>query len=430
MTPQTWLSKGTPSGLLLLSLLVGIGGAVGAAVFHFLIFASTVIFFGFTGSGSFINTVENLPLWQRLLAPTAGGLLVGIIFYLAKVSEAEGEGVPEVMDALAVKRGRIRPIVAPIKIITAALTLGSGGSAGREGPIIQIGSTIGSSIAQYTKQATQERMLLLACGAAAGIGGTFGAPIAGVFFTIEILRHKTKNFYRLSLIALSATVSSVISLFVIGHEVTWKVTDATVIISLQTLVTMIGIGVCAAFIALLFGSILSWGKAVFKKITLHPIFKPALGGLGIGCMGLLLPHLHEPAANPLIVDLVTMSSIPVTFLVILLVLKMIATSITLGSGGSGGIFAPLLLLGAILGSITVSLLLSFNLIPVAFAPYLILLGMAGVFAGAAHAPLTAAFIIFEMSDSFTLLLPLLLVTYTANLITKKLKPESIYETAQ
>ena len=173
-TIHAWFGKSTPITLLILGFIVGVGGAVGAALFHKLIFFSTLAFYSHNGSGNFIEIVTAMPDWKRVLIPTLGGLLVGIIFAVMKVSEAEGEGVPEVMEALAVKHGTIRPIVAPVKIITAALTLGSGGSAGREGPVIQIGSAIGSTIAQLTKQAAPERSLLLAAGAAAAIGGTFG----------------------------------------------------------------------------------------------------------------------------------------------------------------------------------------------------------------------------------------------------------------
>jgi CIC family chloride channel protein len=187
-----WFQKGTVFGLLLLAVVIGLGGAIGAELFHVLIHTSTSLFFGYDGSLTFLETLTAIPWWQRVLIPTVGGLLVGLIFTWAKVSEAEGEGVPEVMEALAHRKGTIRPIVAPVKIITAAITLGSGGSAGREGPVIQIGSTIGSSVAQFFKVQPMDRMLLLAAGGAAGIAGTFGAPLAGILFTIEILRHKLR----------------------------------------------------------------------------------------------------------------------------------------------------------------------------------------------------------------------------------------------
>jgi CIC family chloride channel protein len=423
---RAWFGKSSPTALLLLGLVVGIGGAFGAALFHTLIYLTTLVFYQHDGASSFIILVEEMPVWKRLLIPTLGGLLVGIIFKYAKVSEAEGEGVPEVTEALAHKRGTIRPLVAPVKIITAALTLGSGGSAGREGPVIQIGSAIGSSIAQFFKQATPERSLLLAAGAAAGIGGTFGAPMAGVLFTLEILHHRP-NFLRALVIIIAAFTGAFGNYLITGHNGLRFDAPLFPEINVTNITSLLFMSVLAAGIALLFGYILSLGRKVFARIELPHLFKPAIGGLLVGIIGLWLPFIHEPAAYPLMIDIIALSTIPISALAILLVLKMFSTSLTLGSGGSGGIFAPLLLMGAIAGSIFGSLLLATSLGSLELSQTLVIVGMATVFAAAAHAPLTAAFITYEMTENFYLLLPLMVTCYIAAKFAKQLKKENIYE---
>ncbi len=423
---RDWFQKATPLGLIILSVVVGVGGAAGAALFQTLIYYSTFAFYGHNGSTSFIGLVEAMTVWERLLIPTLGGLLVGVIFKFAKVSEAEGEGVPEVMEALAHKSGTIRPIVAPVKIITAAITLGSGGSAGREGPVIQIGSAIGSSVAQFMRLASSERSLLLAAGAAAGIGGTFGAPIAGVLFTIEILHHRAHSLLRAFVIIIAAFIGTYGAQIITGHKGLRFTIEDFEAISALTFLCLLLLGVLAALAALLFGKILNLVRRRFQEFHIPHWLKPAMGGLLIGIIGLYLPYIHEPAAYPFMVDLLAIQALPLTFLVALLVIKMVATSVTLGSGGSGGIFAPLLLMGAIAGSIFASILLMVNIIPLTSVPIFIIIGMAAVFAGAAHAPLTASLITYEMTNNIMLLPLLLVVCFIATYAAKKMNPQSVY----
>ncbi len=420
-----WLQKGTPIGMFILAGLVGVGGAVGATLFHLLIYLTTLGFYGHNGSSSFLTVLETIPTWQRILIPTLGGLLVGIIFKLAKVDEAEGEGVPEVMEALAHKRGTIRPIVAPIKILTAALTLGSGGSTGREGPVIQIGSAIGSSIGQFFKLPTYERSLLLAAGAAAAIGGTFGAPVAGILFTYEILKHKPA-YRHLFYVAIAATIGFLGTRHLTGHEGLRFEVSTLFSFDLLFFGILLLVATATTIGALLFGSALSLTRVAFIKIHAPHLIKPALGGFAIGLIGLYLPYIHEPAAYPFMVDLLSLSSIPLTFLIVLLLIKIFATGITLGSGGSGGIFAPLLLTGGIVGAIIATVCVYFGVIPAAAAPLLVTLGMAGMFAAAAHAPLTAAVITYEMTENVSLIIPLLIVCFVSTLLAKRIKAESIY----
>ncbi len=423
---RSWLQGSSPAALFALAVLVGVGGAVGAVLFHACISLGTWLFYGEVGS-DFITHVTDLPWWLRLLIPAAGGLLVGLLFHVAKVREAEGEGVPEVMEALSAQRGTIRPIVAPVKIVAAALTLSSGGSAGREGPVIQIGSAIGSSIAQYFGLADRERSLLLACGAAAAIGGTFGAPFAGVVFTIEILRHRP-TFLRTGLVTISALLGHLLVLLATGHQgLTFTVDQIVEFAWWPYGALAVVIGIVAALSALLFGLVLHAGAVVFGRLPVRTYLRPAIGGLAIGAIGLFVPYIHEPAAYPLMVDLFSLSAFPVTFLLGLLLIKMIATGITLGSGGVGGIFAPSLLLGTIVGSLVAAAAVAGGVVDSSAVALLALTGMAALFAAAAHAPVTAALITYEMTNESALIIPLLIACFVATFVARALRQDSLYE---
>lgn len=424
-TIRTWFGKASPLGLLILTIVVGVGGAFGAALFHLSISLSQVLFFSTTEGAGFIDHITGLPIWLRLLIPTLGGLMVGLIYAVVKVSEAEGEGVPEVMEALQENESKIRPVVAPVKILTAAITLGSGGSAGREGPIIQIGSAIGSGIAQLARLDESHRRLLLAAGAAAGIGGTFGAPAAGVVFTAEILREKPV-LRRTILIALAALVSTFGTRLLLGHDGLHFSIDTFAALTPFLLLISVLLGITAALAASLFAATLRTSGAIFSKTIIPRWLRPACGGFLVGVIGLYLPYVHEPAAYPLMVDLLSITALPLGFLAMLLLAKMLATGITLGSGGSGGIFAPSLLIGTILGSAFGTLLVKFGIIAIADVPTFALIGMGAVFAAAAHAPLTAMFILYEMTTEPTLILPLVLACAAAYATARKIGLKSIY----
>ncbi|MBY0310130.1 chloride channel protein [Patescibacteria group bacterium] len=423
---RVWFSKASPLALLVLALMVGVGGALGATVFHFLIATGTRLFYGDFGS-DFIGSVESMPWWLRILIPAVGGLLVGILFKIARVREAEGEGVPEVVEALTLHQGMIRPIVAPVKIVAAALTLSSGGSAGREGPVIQIGSAIGSSVGQLFGMVQTERSLLLACGAAAAIGGTFGAPFAGVLFTIEILKHQP-TFFRTGLIAVSALLGEVLTRLLTGHSgLRFAVEAVPSFVWWPDGAVVIVLGAAAALTALLFGMVLRAAQVIFARFPFPRVLRPALGGFVIGLISLYIPYIHEPAAYPLMVDLMALTTLPLSFLLGLFLMKMLATGVTLGSGGAGGIFAPSLLLGTILGSVFGSVAVHYGVLSPADAVICVVVGMAAVFAGAAHAPVTAALITYEIVGDRELIIPLLIGCFVATFLARSLKRESMYE---
>lgn len=373
-----------------------------------------------------------------VIVPAIGGLLVGLlVYYFAR--EAKGHGVPEVMEAVALRGGRIRPRVAVVKSLASSITIGSGGSAGREGPIVQIGSAIGSTVGQVLNLSNERTSNLVACGAAAGIAATFNAPIAGVLFALEIILGRFSVRYFSSVVVASVS-ASIIGRIAFGDLPAFNIPIEYGVNSLWEFVFYPILGVLAAVVGVLFTRALYWTEDLFDDIKFMPEwFKPAVGGLLLGGLAFAYPivRLGQP---------VTWTTIPQVFNVgydiiesalanellfnaafILLTAKIIATCLTLGSGGSGGVFAPSLFMGAMLGA-SFELLLD-RLFPGLSAPpgAYALVGMAAVFAASAHAPITAVLILFELTGDYRIILPLMLTVVVATLLAQQmLHNESIY----
>ncbi|MEK7638760.1 MAG: chloride channel protein [Patescibacteria group bacterium] len=420
----TWSRHGIVS-LLLLAVATGIVAAIGATIFHLLIEFSTWIFFQIPSDADFASNLASLPDWKRVLIPTAGGFLVGLIFTFIKLTEAEGEGVPEVMKAVAFRHSKIRALIAPIKILTTAITLGSGGSAGREGPTVQIGSAIGSAIGQLFKQDESRTRLLLGAGAAAGIAGTFGAPLAGILFSTELI---LKRIDRTSLVVLiiAAFTSAEATKRMLGYPGLRFTLPHEIDTTLTTLLLSLVLGIVAAGISLLFGFILHRSALLFHHWRVPHVIPPTIGGLLIGLIGLYVPYIHEPTAYPLMSSLLSLSSLPFLFMVLLLFAKMFATGITLGSGGSGGVFAPALLIGTLLGNSFALTLGSFGFGTADSITTFALVGMAAVFAGITHAPFTALFIMFEITGEGLIVPAVIVAAFTSYLLSYSLRKESVY----
>ena len=429
-----------PEGLLLLILSVIVGACTGLASVFFvkLIFAIQDFFYG--------TVYDLLPLLGKsiyLIVPIIGGLLVGPLIRMAQ--EAKGHGVPEVMQALILRGGRIRARVAAAKIAASALCIGTGGSAGREGPIIQVGAALGSSIGQVLRLSDERIRNLVACGAAAGIAATFNAPIAGVAFAIEVLMCglQMRAFGNVVIAAVSA---SVVSRAIIGDKFAFQVPAYSMNHPGEIILYLI-LGLTAALVGVMFMKMLNYSENVFDNWKFPQILKPAVGSLLLGLLGLAymnlpgltfplnsgahgtghltpIPHMYG-SGFPLIQSAIQ-GHTALWILVALIFLKPIATSFTLGSGNSGGVFAPSLFTGAVLGG-AMGHLFSFLFPSIgnntgAFA----LVGMAALFSATARAPLTAMLIVFEMSNDYFMILPLMVAGVTASYFSQWLHPESIY----
>jgi CIC family chloride channel protein len=402
--------------LMIYSVVVGLGSGLGAVGFRWLLGALKDLFFGqgerllgFMGSAYVI------------VIPALGGLIIGpIINRFAR--ETKGHGVPEVMLAVAAFHGIIRPRIVIVKTLVSAICIGSGGSVGREGPIVQIGSALGSSIGQLFKLTEEKTKVLLACGAAGGIAATFNAPMAGFFFALEvILREYGSRF--LSAVVLSSVTATVVSRFFLGNYPAFKV-PAYQLRSPWELPLYFGLGLLAAVAAIAFIKVLYRFEDWFEALKVSENLKPAIGGLALGCLGLFFPEVFGVGYES--IELALYGKIAAVTVMLLVPVKLLATSITLGSGGSGGVFAPSLFIGAMLGEaygILTGALFPSIAFPTGAAA---LVGMGAVFSGATQAPISAILFLFEMTGNYQIILPLMITCTLSTFLVRQVQHESIY----
>ena len=426
--------------MLATAIAVGAGTGLGAVVFIWLIgriqdgfLALGTHGLGFLGRAAFI------------VFPMVGGLLAGpVISRFAR--EAKGHGVPEVMAAIALRGGRIRPRVALAKVLASGLCIGSGGSAGREGPIVQVGSALGSTLGQWLRFSSDRIRTLVACGAASGIAATFNAPIAGVVFSAEIILGEL-HLGDLGSVVVSAVTAATVARVFLGDRPAFAIPDYGVKTPWEVLLYAL-LGLLAGVVAVGFIRVLYWFEDRFDGWKAPDALKPAVGGLMLGVLAFLYPtvlalgvvppweaHTGSALAENLphvfgsgfsTIEGALLGNLSLGLLLSLVLLKPLATSLTLGSGNSGGVFAPALFTGAALGGAfgrVVELVApGATAGPGAFAT----VGMAAVFAGAARAPFTAILIVFEMTGDYRLIVPLMAGVIISTISAERMFKESIY----
>jgi CIC family chloride channel protein len=399
------------------AVIIGLGGGWGAVAFRALIGYETVI-------ATWLTALFGHVLGRFGLIPSiaiGGALAAWITARFAP--EARGHGVPEVMAAVALRGGVMRPRIILIKALASATTIGFGGAAGREGPIVQIGSTIGSVLGQITHAPAPIVRTLVACGAAAGISATFNAPIGGVFFASEvILGDFTPRAF--SAIVVSSVVSAIVGRAVLGDRPSFIASGFT-LVSPRELWLYALLGVICAVWATGFVKLLYFFEDAVDRIKLPQTLKGLLGFALVGAIGVGVPQILGVGYE--VMQSVLYSHVDFTRAFGLAVLKPIATSLTLAAGGSGGVFAPSLFTGAMLGDafgrIVHGIFPAWTATPAAYG----LVAMAALFAAAAEAPITAIVIVFEMSDDYTIILPLMIATVIATIIGKRLLGSTVYE---
>lgn len=417
-------------GSILIALLVGLATGAGAVIFRYLI-----DFFEYVGYSWIPKAVPALGNLTAVIVPAVGGLIVGLLIYNF-AQEAKGHGVPEVMEAVALRGGKIRPVVALIKSLASAISIGSGGSVGREGPIVQIGSSIGSTLGQKLHLSDEKIRILVACGAAGGIAATFNAPIAGVIFALEVILGEF-SIRHFSLVVISSVASSVVGQAVFGNFPAFMIPVEYGINSLWEFAFYPVLSILAALLGVLFVRSLYWTEDLFGDWKAVPEWlKPMIGGILLGGLALLYPVLTGVGWEGMpqifnvgydVIEEALAGNLVLGVAFALLFLKLLATILTLGSGGSGGVFAPSLFMGAMLGTIfELGIRMIFPAIiapPGAYA----LIGMAATFTAAAHAPITAVIILFELTGDYRIILPLMLTVVITTIISQQLlKGESIY----
>lgn len=401
------------------AVLVGLAGGFGAILFRYLVdlFQGLAI-----GHGE--DTVEllrHVPWWKKVLLPVVGGLVVGPLVHFG-AREAKGHGVPEVLGAIVFRKGVIRPIVAAVKITASAITIAFGGSVGREGPIVQIGSAMGSTIGQWLRFSPQRLRTLIGCGAAAGIAATFNAPIAGAFFALEILM-RDFAVVTFSPIIVASVVATAVSHEFLGESPAFPV-PGFAMHGYHELPLYLLLGLLVGVVAVGYVRSLYAAEEGFEKLPVPAWLKPALGGLLLGVLLVWFPQVYGVGYSSM-VDALN-GRMVWQLMALLVIVKLLAVNLTLGSGFSGGIFAPALFLGGMLGG-------AFGAGVSEFVPgshgavgAFAMVGMAAMVGAATGGPLTAILILFEMTGEYRVILPLMIASIGAALVYRSLMSESIF----
>jgi chloride channel protein, CIC family len=418
-----------PPGLVWAGLIVGAGGGLGAVGFRWLIFAFTWLATGHEqfGQQGRVGSLHFpwLGIGFLVLIPVVGGLLYGPLIYRF-AREARGHGVPEVMIAVAAEDGRIRPQVSVVKALASALCIGAGGSVGREGPIVQIGSALASSLGQLARMPGSKLRILVACGAAAGISATFNAPVTGVLFGCELILRELAVDALLPMILASVTADLVGRAFFGSAPIFSHIPHNLVIAHDGQYLLVVVLGLAAALIGTGFHAILYKVEDICDAAWKgRPEWaRPAVGGVLLGLVLLALPQMYG-VGYPVMSQAIAGNE-ALWFLLLLMAGKMLTASLTIGIGGSGGVFAPSLFTGAMAG--TAFGIIADHLFGPAAGPAAIygVIAMGAVFASAAQAPLTAIASVAEMTGNYGLILPVMLAVGVATGLARRLSYGTIY----
>lgn len=425
-----WL-RGGRVGLFFLAALVGVGSGLGAIAFRFLVFGITWLFTGHVEFGQQGWAPSSHLPWLGLaffvIVPAVGGLLYGPLVQRF-APEARGHGVPEVMVAVAENGGRIRPQVPVVKALASALTIGTGGSVGREGPIAQIGAALASTLGQRIRVPENRLRILVACGAGGAIAATFNTPLAGLFFGAEIIL-RTLSIESLFAVMLASMVADSLTIAFFGDQVFLAGFPHGVGIAQPLDYGLIAVlAVLAALVGLLFSKTLYFTEDLCNRLWRgRPEWmRPVVGGLIVGLLLLALPQLYG-VGYPVMYQALD-GRYALWFLLVLAAGKIVATSLTLGMGGSGGVYAPSLFIGLMCGY-TFGAAAGHVFGSAAGSPALYAaIGMAGAFGAATGSPLTALASIVEMTGDYTLTLPVMLTVSIAVVIARRLSYGTIYTT--
>jgi len=395
-----------------LGIVIGIIGGLGAVFFRFILKYIKILFFDILLPLITIN-VGGFNIGYMFL-PIIGALIVGpVVMFFAP--ETKGHGVPEVMESVALKGGEIRKRVAFLKVAVSSITIGSGGSAGREGPIAQIGATLGSFFGGLFKLDPQHKKLMVVCGLSAGIAGTFNAPLGGALFGMEVLLRGIGLFNAMPVIlssVVSVGVASVLIPIALGEEV-----GPAFIIDVGTswnpaeLPLYIILGIIFGLLSILWVKGFYLIEDVFDKLKIYPHLKPAIGAFFTGLAIVFFPTYGIAGVGYEGIELALVGEITLGLLIALGFLKILATGFSIGSGGSGGIFAPSLYIGAMFGT---AIGMIFKIIfpgTVSNWTTYSLAGMGALFAGAAQAPINVIIMIPEMTNDYLLIPPIAIASF-------------------
>ncbi|QZZ19132.1 chloride channel protein [Leptothermofonsia sichuanensis E412] len=428
-SPSSWFASGlnqlqpSPETVVLM-LAVAIGGGTGLAVvlFHFLIDQIHRLMLE-----DFMGVIAPLGAWTLATIPVIGGLMVGLMRWLWQ------DFGPGISSLLSTAQGveSISPIQAGAKAVAASVSLGTGASLGPEGPSVEIGANIGAMLGQALQVSQERQRLLLGAGAAAGLAAGFNAPIAGVFFALEVVLGTTFATSAVSVVLLSAVVAALIAQIGQGGQPAFALPIYEVR-SLQELPLYLGLGLFACLISIAYTQSIQWAQNLFQGNIacaawmgrVPPLLRPALGGLFVGVVALQFPQILGIGYET-VEAMLRDARFSLLLLLSLLVVKLAMTAISLGSGLVGGVFAPAMFLGASLGAAygkLLPLVLPVDPTGIAAPPAYAMVGMAAVLAASARAPLTAILLLFEMTRDYRIILPLMAAVGLSTWLVERLKP--------
>ena len=356
-----------------------------------------------------------------VFTPVVGGFLVALIVrYLAP--ESKGHGVPEVLKAITLKGGRLSAINLIAKPIASAISIGSGFSIGREGPAVQIGATVGSVVGRVQRLSEMRLTNLIACGAAAGISAVFNAPITGVMFALEVIL-RDFGARALSTTVVSSVAASIVSRMFLGESPAFLIPQLSFQSSYEIFSTFLLLGILSAGTGSSFILMVKKVHAAFDKQPLPGWLKTVTGGFLVGVIGLYLPQIFGMGFTT--IEKTFDGSLDLKLMLILIFAKMLATAVSVSCGSSGGTFAPVLFVGAALGGAFGKLVFNHMPFPTALPGAYAIVGMASVFSAAFHAPVTAIFLVFELTRDYRMILPIMIVSVLAHSISKFMTPASM-----
>ncbi len=429
-----------------LGAIVGVISGLAAVLLRFLITGVSYVF---------VIIPQTIGIAGWIIIPAIGGLLVAAII-IKCAPETRGHGVPEVMEAYVLQGGKMRLRVPILKSITSAISIGTGGSCGREGPIAQIGAGVGSAVASRLNLGKDDTKTLVLCGLSSGLAATFNAPLGGALFGIEIIAGGVLGFSILPIIlscVFATAMAGITTQMILGSNTNLTFDTPSFVMSNPTeLVFFLILGIVLGLVSIIWMRGFYRIESFFEKIRVSKYFLPAIGGICTGILGVIVIYLEQafhysgtfkdqpyfpaimgdeyPFINAVLVspDITTGGVSLLAVLGLFGVIKIISTSTTLGSGGSGGVFAPTLFIGAGLGGALgwIFAYIAPSIVPPATAMVFALVGMAALFGGSCRAPITGIVIIAEMSGDYFLILPLMISVSSAYLVSSLIERESIY----
>jgi CIC family chloride channel protein len=408
-----------------------VGGLLGVATDRLIAAVQSVLW---GRQGELLEVAREVPRWVVVAAPALGGAVIGLIIWLGRQS-VSGEGMSSLIEAVALHGGRIKPRPVLINALAAIVTVGSGGSLGREGPMIRLGAMIASWAGGRMRIPAHRVKILVGCGAASGLAATYNIPIGGALFAMEVI---LGNFALeiFGPIVVSSVIATVIARSLTGNVPLYAAPGYS-LVSGWELLLYIGLGIIGALASVVFVVVIRAGRQLFRQMSWLPRpFHPVIGMSLVGLIGLYVPYALGRGYGTINLTLAGHLQLPsglalpermtIGFLLGLAVVKLIATALTTGSGGSGGLFTPSLLFGALVGGAYGFWMHS--ILPEIASPYgaYAAVGMAAVMAGTSHAPISAILILFEFTGNYDLILPLMVASIISSVLSRQLRRYSIY----